>query len=236
MDLTSLARLITTNLDLHEVYSALLGALRLNQSDTCRSILITSTQPSEGKTTIASSLALTAALAGQSVLLIDGDLRQRELAMAAGIRDGVGLTEILEGQADAEGSIRAISPFPTAQPSGPISIIGAGRKSASILPVVDWPRARSAFAAIAERFSIVIIDTPPILAVNDALLLTGIVDGIVLVVDMERADREEVRRAREQLELVGAPLMGVVLNRFNRKLHGLASQPYRSAYLAAQAS
>jgi capsular exopolysaccharide synthesis family protein len=232
--LSELARMLVSNAEIREAYIALLGRLRLNANNDCRSILVTSTQPSEGKTTVASCLAITASLAGQTVLLIDGDLRRRELASAAGIVDGAGLTEILEGKAGAIDAMHSLALFDDTQPAGPISIMAAGRKSSVILPGVDWLTARSTFNAIAERFGIVIIDSPPVLAANDALLLAGIVDGILLVIDTVGADRGEVRRAKEQLDLVGAPVLGAVLNRFDPKIHGQSSQPYRGYYLASQ--
>src|SRR5258708_7243125 len=96
--LSALARAVLCNPELKDAYTALLGSLRLSATyDYKKPILITSTQPNEGKTTVASCLAITASLAGQTVLLIDGDLRRRGLASAAGVTDGVGLTEILEG-------------------------------------------------------------------------------------------------------------------------------------------
>jgi polysaccharide biosynthesis transport protein len=232
--LSELAGMIVSNVEVREAYIALHGRLRLNATNDGRSILVTSTQPSEGKTTVASCLAIIASLAGQAVLLIDGDLRRRELASVAGIMDGVGLTEILENEAYAIDAMHPLALFDDARPVGPISIMAAGQKSPAILPAVDWLKARSTLHAISQRFDLVIIDSPPILAVNDALLLGGIVDGILLVIDAEGADRGEVQRAKKQLDLIGTPLLGAVLNRFDPKIHGLPSQPYRGSYLASQ--
>src|SRR5712691_2564162 len=155
--LSELAGLIVSNAEMREAYIALLGRLRLNAANDCRSILVTSTQPSEGKTTVASCLAITASLAGQAVLLIDGDLRRRGLASAAGVVDGVGLTEILESEAGAIEAMHSLALFEDTRSAGPISIMAAGRKSPAVLPAVDWPRARSTLQAISERFGIVII-------------------------------------------------------------------------------
>jgi capsular exopolysaccharide synthesis family protein len=232
--LRDLARMVVSNAEMRDAYVALLGGLRINGTHGSGSVLVTSTQPTEGKTTIASCLALTASLAGQSVLLVDGDLRRRQLASAAGIVDGIGLTEILDGQAGAIEVMHSVQLFEAAWPAGPISIMAAGRKSSTILPAVNWSRARSTFKEITQGFDVVVIDSPPILAANDALLLAGIVDGILFVIDTEGTDREEVRRAREQLDLIGTPVLGAVLNRFDPKIHGKSSQPYRGYYLAAQ--
>jgi capsular exopolysaccharide synthesis family protein len=231
--LSALARLVLENPELKDAYTALLGSLRLGaNSDRRKSILITGTQPNEGKTTVASCLAITASLAGESVLLIDGDLRRRGLAAAAGIVDGIGLTEILEGEAEPEEAIHPVELFEKGRVAGTLSVIAAGRRPPEILPAVDWSRARSTFHSIAEQFGLVLFDSPPILAANDALLLAGIVDGVLLVVDAGAADRHQVKRAKEQLELIGTPVIGAVLNQFDRKVHGQSSQPYRDYYLA----
>jgi len=72
----------------------------------------------------------------------------------------------------------------------------------------------------------VLFVSPTVLAVNDALLLAGSVDAILLVVDAESADRHEVRRAKEQLEPIGTPVIGAVLNQFDPKIHGRTNRPY----------
>ena len=101
-----------------------------------------------------------------------------------------------------------------------------------MLAGIDWAKARSSFQPAARRFGIAIIDSPPVLAANDSLLLAGIVDGVLLVVNGTKADRDEVRKAREQLDLIGTPLIGVVLNEFDPKLHGRGYKPYYGDYLA----
>src|SRR5712691_5654515 len=97
--LSELAGLIVSNAEMREAYIALLGRLRLNAANDCRSILVTSTQPSEGKTTVASCLAITASLAGQAVLLVDGDLRRPSLSSSAGLVNDFGFGQILDGRA-----------------------------------------------------------------------------------------------------------------------------------------
>src|SRR5713226_5373943 len=214
--------------ELRDAYAALLSAIRLSAPfGSGKSILVTSTQPSEGKTTVASCLAITASLAGQAVLLIDGDLRRPSLASAAGIADGVGLSEILEGRTEAAEATHLVELFGASQEAGPLSVMAAGRKSQEFIPADDWAKARSALQSLYQGFDIVLFDSPPILAVNDALLLASIVDGVLLVIGAGSADRDEVRRVRAQLEPIGTPVIGAVLNQFDPKVHGRPSQPYR---------
>jgi capsular exopolysaccharide synthesis family protein len=213
--------------DLRNAYDALLSGIRLSGPyGSGKSILVTSTQPNEGKTTVASCLAIAALLSGQTVLLIDGDLRRPSLASAAGIANGIGFGEVLEGRAETADAIYPVDLFDVPRGAGVLSVMGAGGKSAEFLPSVDWSRARTIFQSVAERFGLVLFDSPPILAANDALLLAGIVDGVLLVIDAESANRHEVRRAKEQLEPTGTPLIGAVVNQFDPKIHGRAKQPY----------
>jgi protein-tyrosine kinase len=225
--LSALAGMVLSIPDLRNAYDALLSGIRLCAPfGSGKSLLVTSTQPNEGKTTVASCLAIAASLSGQTVLLIDGDLRRPSLASAAGIANGIGLGEVLEGRAETADTIYTVDLFDTARGAGALSVMGAGSKSPEFLPSVDWSRARTIFQSISERFSLVLFDSPPILAANDALLLAGIVDGVLLVIDAESADRHEVRRAKEQLGPIGTPLIGAVLNQFDPKIHGRANQPY----------
>jgi capsular exopolysaccharide synthesis family protein len=226
--LSALARLVVENLELRDAYATLLSGVQLSgRIGEGKSILVTSTQPNEGKTTVAAGLAIAAALCGETVLLIDGDLRRPSLASAAGIVDGVGLSELLDGDADSDAAVHPVELFETARDAAAVSIMGTGRRSPEFLARVNWPKARKALQSVAERFGLVLFDSPPILAVNDALLLAGVADGVLLVVDAATADREEVRRAKEQLELVGTRVIGAVLNRFNPKVHGRPDHPYR---------
>jgi polysaccharide biosynthesis transport protein len=230
--LRALARIVSNIPELRDAYDSLLSGIRLSAAfDSGKSILVTSAQPNEGKTTVASCLAITASLAGQSALLIDGDMRRPWLATVAGITGVVGLGEFLEGQAEADEAIHSIELFEDSQEAGSLNVMAAGRKSPAFLPAVDWSKARTAFRSFSQRFGIVLLDSPPILAVNDALLLGGVVDGVLLVIGAGSADRDDVRRAKEQLEPIGTPIIGAVLNQFNPKIHGRPNQPYQRYYL-----
>src|SRR5438067_2765824 len=128
--LTALARMVSDTPELREAFAALLSGIRLSTAlEPARSILVTSTQPNEGKTTVASCLAVAASLAGQTVLLIDGDLRRRWLGLAAGIADGIGLGEILDGQAEADEAIHLVELFEDVPEVRYLSVMPAGRKS-----------------------------------------------------------------------------------------------------------
>ena len=229
-----LAQMMLENPEVADAYDELFGDLRLARPlASGNSILVTSTAPGEGKTTVSLCLAITASHAGQTALLIDGDLRRSSLATAVGSADTVGLIEILLDQAEAEAdkAIRPISALTRPLPqAGAVSFMAGGRKSARFLGAVDWSKARMAFRSISQAYGIVLLDSPPVLAVNDALLFAGVVDAVLLVVGAGSANRGEVRRAKEQLDATGTPIIGAVLNRFEPKVHGPSNRPYRGYY------
>jgi len=210
---------------------ALFGALRLARPlASGNSILVASAEPDEGKTTLSLGLAITASLGGQTALLIDGDLRRSSLTAAVGSADTVGLIEVLLGEAEAAEAIRPITALPDSPWAGGVSFMTGGRKPPIFLGAVDWSKARTALRSISQSFGMVILDSPPILAANDALLFATIVDAVVLVVGAGNANLDEIRRAKEQLEAIGTPIVGAVLNRFEPKVHGPSNQPYRGYY------
>jgi polysaccharide biosynthesis transport protein len=227
---SGLARIMSENPELADAYDALVGALRLARPlASGSSILVTSAEPGEGKTTVSSCLAIAASFAGQKALLIDGDLRRLSLSAAVGSADTAGLIEILLGQAEAGEVIHPVK-LAGSPPAGAVSFMAGGRKSSASLAAVDWAKARSAFKSISQEFGIVVLDSPPVLAANDALLFASIVDAVLLVVGAGSANRDEVRRAKEQLDASGTPNIGAVLNRFEPKVHGRSNQPYRGYY------
>jgi capsular exopolysaccharide synthesis family protein len=229
--LSGLAQILSENPEIADAYGALFSALPLSRPlASGNSILVTSTEPGEGKTTVSSLLAITASLAGQTALLIDGDLRRSSLTAAVGSADTVGLIDILLGQAEAADAIHPVTVLAGSPRAAVVSFIAGGRKSPIFLAGVDWPKARAAFRSISQEFGIVFLDSPPILAANDALLLASIVDAVLLVVGAGSANLDELRRAKEQLDAIGTPIIGAVLNRFDSKVHGRSNQPYRDYY------
>ena len=233
--LSELAQMMSENPDVADAYDALFGALRLARPlATGNSILVTSAQPGEGKTTVSSCLAITASLAGQTALLIDGDLRRSSLAASVGIADAVGLIEVLLGQAEAYEAVRPIPELADGPRKSVVSFMTGGQKAPVFLGAIDWAKARGMLKSIAHAFDIVLVDSPPILAATDALLLAGIVDGVLLVVGAGSANIDEIGRAKEQLDAVGTPIIGAVLNRFEPKVHGPSDLPYRGYYRPVQ--
>jgi capsular exopolysaccharide synthesis family protein len=224
-----LAQVMLEDPEVADAYQELFGHLRLAPELAAgNSILVTSTAPDEGKTTVSLCLAVTASCAGQTALFIDGDLRRSSLTAAIGGDESAGLIEVLLGQVKADEAIRhaAIEAPKTEK----VSFMCAGRKPPLSLGAVDWSKARPAFKSISQEFGLVFLDSPPVLATNDALLFAGMVDAILLVVRSGSANLDEIKRAKQLLDSVGTPIIGAVLNRFKPKVHGPSNRPYAGYY------
>ena len=169
-------------------------------------ILFTSATPSEGKTTATGNLAVILAQRGTRTLLIDGDLRRPNVHHRFGINGKLGLSTILSGQTTLAESVQNVAEVPT------LDILSSG-------PVPPFPTEMLASAAMAkllreagERYTHIVIDSPPILSVTDGVILSRMVDVVVLVVRHGKSSKHIVRRARDLLIRSGAPLAGIVLN------------------------
>ena len=189
-----------------ESFRSLRTALAFSNGTTAgRIIVVTSSQPLEGKTTTASNLAIALALGGEKVLLVDADLRRPNLHKTLGIDNTVGLSHLLTDQASPRDAIRQ-SATPNLWvmtagevPPNPSELLGSDRMKALLSPLHGW-------------FDWVIVDTPPVLAVTDAVILAPLAAGVAFVIRSEMTPRRHVRRALETL-MTGKPkLHGIVLN------------------------
>lgn len=177
-----------------------------------RMIAVTSSQPLEGKTTTACNLATALALGGSRVLLIDADMRRPGMHKTMRIENGIGLSHILVGQARVRDAVQR-----TSEPN--LLVIPAGRTPPNPSELLSSERMRSLLTNLQTGpFDWVIIDTPPVLAVTDAVILAPHVTGVVFVVGSEMTRRAHTQRALETLQTGHPSSVTVVLNRvdFNR--------------------
>jgi capsular exopolysaccharide synthesis family protein len=171
-------------------------------------IAVTSSQPREGKTTSTANIGLALAAMGARVLMIDADMRRPTLHDVLGLQNEQGLSEILNGEVRASSVIRKsnrsnlFAITAGAIPPNPSELLASGRMKQLI----------RAFGA-SESFDWVIIDTPPVLAVTDAVIIAPMVSGVVMVIGAEMTRRRLARRALETLLSAKPTLLGVVLNR-----------------------
>lgn len=171
-----------------------------------RLILFTSATPSEGKTTTASNLACILAHGDARVLLIDADLRRPTIHHRFGLAGKLGLTTVLAGTATLEEAIQHIPDLPNLDvlPSGPVPPFPSEMLSSDAM--------KALMERLAKEYTHVVVDSPPILSVTDAVILGRIVDAVVLVVRHGKPNKNVMRRARDLLVRSGAPIAGMVLN------------------------
>ncbi len=178
-----------------------------NGTDGKRMIAVTSTQPLEGKTTTACNLAVALALGGSRVMLIDADMRRPGLHRTMGLQNEVGLSHVLTGQARVREAVQR-----TSEPN--LYVMTAGRTPPNPSELLSSARMQNLITNLqGGPFDWVIIDTPPVLAVTDAVIVAPYVSGLVFVVGAEMTRRAHAERAIETIQSGRPNIIGVVLNR-----------------------
>ena len=176
-------------------------------SDGKRMIAVTSTQPLEGKTTTACNLAVALALGGSRVMLIDADMRRPGLHRTMGLQNEIGLSHVLTGQARVREAVQR-----TSEPN--LYVMTAGRTPPNPSELLSSARMQNLVANLqAGPFDWVIIDTPPVLAVTDAVIIAPYVSGLVFVVGAEMTRRAHAERAIQTIQSGKPNIIGAVLNR-----------------------
>ncbi len=168
-------------------------------------IQVTSPVPGDGKSTLSCNLAVTMAQSGRRVLLIDADLRRPRVAKIFGIESDVGVAAVVAGKAELED---AIQPGPVAN----LSILPGGKRPTNPAEILSSERFHNMIDMLRDKYDVIVIDTPPLLAVSDPGAVAGIVDGVVMTMRLRRNVKPLAARAKSILESVGANLLGVVIN------------------------
>ena len=192
-----------------EAFRALRTSLLLSQADhPPQVILVTSAMPREGKTTAAVNLAVTLAQLGDRTLLMDSDLRKPGVRRALNMPIGkeTGLSPYLAG-------VSSLEEITFGHPAIPnLSVVMTGPVPPSPADLLSSHRMRDAIDELRNRFKFIVIDSPPIMAATDAVILSALTDGVLLVVRSGETPKEAFTRARDVLVSVKSRLLGVVLN------------------------
>jgi capsular exopolysaccharide synthesis family protein len=176
-----------------------------------RSLVVTGSVPSEGKTTVAANLALAIANGGESVVLVDADLRRPSIGDLFGIAGGVGLTSVLIG------SVPVWDALQSWRPDLPLRVLTAGPIPPNPSELIGSARMGELIATLTAAGNTVVVDSPPLLPVTDAAVLARATDGALLVTRVGSTQSDQLSAATESLRQAGAAVLGVVLNRVPRR-------------------
>lgn len=190
-----------------------------NVSGQADTVLITSSLPGEGKSTTATNLAIALAQAGQSVCLVDADLRRPMIHEYLGLDRTLGLTTALVGSADINDLLQQWG-------EDNLFILAAGQIPPNPSELLGSVEMKLLLQRLEQAFDIVIVDAPPLLPVTDAAVLSQHVGGVVLVIGSQKIKHQDLEKSLNALSMVGARLLGVVLNR----LPGRGPDSYAYSY------
>jgi polysaccharide biosynthesis transport protein len=187
-----------------------------------RVVVVTSAMPGEGKTLTSVNLGLTLALGEARVLVIDGDLRRSGIQHAFEIPRTPGLSDVLVGKCSPEDAITMV-------PGTRLSVLPAGTPAPSPADLMTGSAMRHMLEHLRDRYDWIILDTPPVAAVADPLVLATYADGVVVVAGAETSSRTVVREALLQIAGTGARALGVLLNRAHLRRHSYYYGAYHRA-------
>lgn len=216
-----------------EAVRALAASLRFVSVDRPAEVMIvTSALPSDGKSSIAMALALSLADSGRRTLVIDADLRNPTIADLIGIEGAVGLTTVLVHDCDFD---EAIQPWGHQN----LHVLPGGGLSPNPGQLISSGQLSETVALARERFDAVVIDTPPVLAVSDALWLSPVADGVIIITRARKTSTRSLREAIDAVASTHATILGLVLNgvrvapdsRYHGAYYGKQAQPKRRKLL-----
>jgi succinoglycan biosynthesis transport protein ExoP len=178
-----------------------------------RIVVVTSTSPTEGKTLTAVNLALTLAAGEDRVLLVDGDLRKPQVHSLVRANRGPGLSDVIVGKAKpSDAIVRDVA-------GGRLALLPAGTAAPSPADLLTTHTMRSLLEGLRRFYDWIVVDTPPVGAVAEPLILAPLADGVVVVARAEEVPRKAVMHTLERIHDTGARILGLVLNRAQVERH-----------------
>jgi succinoglycan biosynthesis transport protein ExoP len=171
-----------------------------------QTILVTSSQPSEGKTTTAINTAITLAQGGAEVVIIDCDLRRPRLHSHFGMENGHGLTNYLSGEKETDNLLKTYAGLPK------LKVITSGPIPPNPAELLSSNEMKNLLQFLKGNYKHIIVDSPPAISFTDAAILATLVDGVILVAMAGKSSLHLIRRFKQRLATLGARIYGVVLN------------------------
>ncbi len=189
-----------------EAYRTLRTAVQFLPLDGVTMIQVTSPTAGDGKTTTLANLGVALARAGQQVALVCCDLRRPKLHEFFGMTNDVGFTSVLLGKVPLSAALQQVPD------QDRLYVLASGPLPPNPSELLSSRRAREVLASLRAEAEVVLIDSPPVLPVSDAMIIAGLVDVTLIVCAADRTSTRDVTRAVEQLRQVEAPLVGAILN------------------------
>ena len=177
-------------------------------------IMATSAYPEDGKTTVTANLALMFAVSDAKVVLVDADIRKGRIARYFKRKSAPGLSDYLSGQASLGDVVH------TTRTNENLSYITCGTHSPRPYELLESDEMKNLIAELKKYYDYVIIDTPPVLVISDALALTSVVDGTVLVCRHQVSFVSDISRALNTLRFAKANILGVIVNDYKESANG----------------
>jgi capsular exopolysaccharide synthesis family protein len=223
-----------------ESYRSLRTSLQFaRQGRPLRSLVVTSPGAAEGKTATLANLGVVFAQAGERVVLVSCDLRRPRIAAFFGLDEKEGLTGVLLDKRTLAESVLPVPGFDR------LSLLPAGAVPPNPAELLGNARARDVFTLLRDQFDLVLIDSPPVLPVTDAAILSRYADATLMLAAAGQTRRSDLHRAVEKLDQVGATILGTVLNKVTRQTgrnygygygYGYSYKPYKAGVEAVEQS
>lgn len=202
---------INPNSPISEAYRTLRTNIQFSSVDRSIQILmVASAQAGEGKSTVISNLAIAYAQEGKRVLLIDTDLRKPSLYRIFSLTNHCGLSNLLSDQSNLQEVIKESY-------ISNLSLITSGPTPPHPAEMLGSLKMKKLLEELQEQYDMILLDTPPLLAVTDGLIVSSLCDGVVLVIHAGKVKKAYVRKAKEKLDYVQANIVGAVFNQMQRK-------------------
>ena len=221
----NIARLEPTHVAV-EAFRSLRAGLDFSALDqSLRMICVSSSLPGEGKSTVVNSLAISLAESGKRVLVVDCDLRRPvQHSFWEGMSNTQGVTSVLVGSCELPEAVQSTS-------VKNLDVLAAGPLPPNPGKLVESLKLRQLLLEAGKSYDMVVVDTPPVLLVNDAMLIHRVVDGLLMVVACADTSRRAIVEARDRLEGSGNAPLGTIFNKVVTRL-GYYGGSYKKAYAA----
>ncbi|PKP90205.1 MAG: hypothetical protein CVT77_15725, partial [Alphaproteobacteria bacterium HGW-Alphaproteobacteria-16] len=209
--------------ELSEGYASVRTALQFSTAHGApKSILVTSSRPSEGKTTTSFATALSFTRLGKRVLLVDSDLRNPSIHAAVDLKNTAGTSDVLSGQSRPDEVVRETE-------FSNLSVITAGPIPPDPSMLLSGTAMASMIDTLAARFDIIIVDGPPVMGLADVPLISRAVDGVMFVIESGKTRRGMSRASLDRLHAAQAPIIGALITKFDQR-NAAYGTDYHGAY------